>query len=79
MTDSFFGGLLPPIPLEPPDVTRTTGVVTVYAIVQQHELAGLTLATIMAGVLLVALGLARLSRRRPLRAVPRPTRGSTRP
>jgi len=35
-------------------------VVIIYGIVQQHGVAGLTIATIMAGVILVALGLARL-------------------
>ena len=35
-------------------------VVIVYAIVQQHGLAGLTIATIMAGVILVGFGLAGL-------------------
>jgi SulP family sulfate permease len=34
-------------------------VVIVYGIVQQHGIAGLTIATIMAGVILIALGLAR--------------------
>lgn len=35
-------------------------VVIIYGIVQQHGVAGLTIATIMAGVILVALGVARL-------------------
>lgn len=35
-------------------------IVIVYGVVQQHGVAGLTLATIMAGVMLVGLGLARL-------------------
>jgi SulP family sulfate permease len=35
-------------------------VVLVYGIVQQHGVEGLTLATIMAGILLIGLGLARL-------------------
>ena len=35
-------------------------IVIVYGVVQQHGVAGLTLATIMAGVMLIGLGLARL-------------------
>lgn len=35
-------------------------VVIIYGIVQQHGLAGLTIATIMAGILLVIMGIARL-------------------
>lgn len=35
-------------------------IVIIYGIIQQHGLAGLTIATIMAGIMLVAMGFARL-------------------
>lgn len=45
-------------------------VVVVYGIVERHGVAGLTVATLMAGVMLVAFGLARLGA--TIRYIPRP-------